>query len=63
MGAARPNGESVEPKWPVRDGYFETGAKTGSMFTRERFGDVQLHVEWATPAAVRARARTAATAA
>jgi hypothetical protein len=47
-----PNGESVEPKWPVRDGYFETGAKSGSMFTRESFGDVQLHVEWATPAVV-----------
>jgi hypothetical protein len=47
-----PNGEPVEPKWQVRDGYFETGAKTGSMFTRENFGDVQLHVEWATPSVV-----------
>jgi hypothetical protein len=44
-----PNGESVDSKWPVRDGYFETGAKTGSMFTRDSFGDVQLHVEWAAP--------------
>ena len=26
----------------VGDGYFETGAKTGSMFTRDSFGDVQL---------------------
>ena len=47
-----PNGESIDPKWPVRDGYFETGAKSGSMFTRESFGDVQLHVEWATPSVV-----------
>ena len=47
-----PNGETLDPKWPVRDGYFETGAKTGSMSTRDSFGDVQLHVEWATPAAV-----------
>jgi hypothetical protein len=47
-----PNGEPVDSKWPVRDGYFETGAKTGSMFTRESFGDVQLHVEWAAPPAV-----------
>jgi len=46
------NGEPVEPKWQVRDGYFETGAKTGSMFTRDSFGDVQLHVEWATPSVV-----------
>lgn len=45
-------GEMVDAKWPVRDGYFETGAKTGSMFTRDSFGDVQLHVEWAAPPAV-----------
>jgi hypothetical protein len=47
-----PNGENLDPKWPIRDGYFETGAKTGSIFTRDSFGDVQLHVEWATPAVV-----------
>ncbi len=47
-----PNQENIDAKWPVRDGYFETGAKTGSMFTRDSFGDVQLHVEWATPAVV-----------
>jgi len=35
--------------WPVRDGYFETGAGSGSIATREKFGDVQLHVEFATP--------------
>jgi hypothetical protein len=47
-----PNGEAVDTKWPLREGYFETGAKTGSMFTRESFGDVQLHVEWSAPPAV-----------
>jgi hypothetical protein len=47
-----PNGENLDPKWPVREGYFETGAKTGSISTRDSFGDVQLHVEWATPAVV-----------
>jgi hypothetical protein len=47
-----PNNENVDSKWPLRDGYFETGAKTGSMFTRESFGDVQLHVEWSAPPAV-----------
>lgn len=35
--------------WPVKDGYFETGAGSGSIATREKFGDVQLHVEFATP--------------
>jgi hypothetical protein len=47
-----PNGEVVDPKWPLRDGYFETGAKTGSLYTRESFGDVQLHIEWSAPTPV-----------
>ena len=42
----------VEPKWGLRDGYFETGARTGSLYTRESFGDIQLHVEWAAPTVV-----------
>ena len=42
-------GEQFDPKWPVRDGYFETGAGTGSLTTRDSFGDVQLHVEWSAP--------------
>lgn len=41
-----------DPKWTVRDGYFETGARTGSLFTRDSFGDIQLHVEWAAPTVV-----------
>ena len=44
-----PNGEMLDPKWPLRDGYFETAAKTGSLYSRESFGDVQLHVEWSAP--------------
>ena len=43
-------GQIVAAEWPVRDGYFETGAGTGSMLTRDSFGDVQLHLEFATPA-------------
>jgi hypothetical protein len=35
--------------WPVHDGYFETGAGSGSIMTREKFGDIQLHLEFATP--------------
>ncbi|MEO7191597.1 MAG: DUF1080 domain-containing protein [Vicinamibacterales bacterium] len=44
--------ELLAPKWPLRDGYFETGARTGSLYTRESFGDIQLHVEWAAPTVV-----------
>jgi hypothetical protein len=47
-----PKGEVIDPKWPVRDGFFETGARTGSLYTRESFGDVQLHIEWASPTPV-----------
>jgi hypothetical protein len=45
-------GQLVDAEWPVRDGYFETGAGTGSIRTRESFGSVQLHVEFATPSEV-----------
>ena len=37
-------------QWTVRDGYFEVAPKTGDIYTREEFGDIQLHVEWRTPA-------------
>jgi Domain of Unknown Function (DUF1080). len=43
------NGQLVDSKWPVHNGYFETGAGSGSMVTRDKFGDVQLHLEFATP--------------
>ena len=43
----------TEPKWPIRDGYVETGAGSGSITTRDRFGSIQLHLEWATPAEVK----------
>jgi hypothetical protein len=35
--------------WVVRDGYMEVKPGTGSIVTRQRFGDVQLHLEWAAP--------------
>jgi hypothetical protein len=40
----------VNPAWTVRDGYFE--AQGGNLSTRESFGDVQLHMEYAIPADV-----------
>ena len=42
-GATSPAG------WAVHDGYFESGPGAG-ISTRESFGDVQLHLEFATPA-------------
>jgi hypothetical protein len=39
-------------KWKVEEGYAEVVAKTGSIRTKMRFGDCQLHIEWAAPAVV-----------
>lgn len=36
--------------WTVRDGHMEVAPKTGDIYTREEYGNIQLHVEWATPA-------------
>jgi hypothetical protein len=35
--------------WRVRGGYFEVAPGTGGIQTKERFGDVQLHIEWSAP--------------
>ncbi|MBN1676667.1 MAG: DUF1080 domain-containing protein [Kiritimatiellae bacterium] len=41
-----------EPTWKVEDGYMEVVPKTGGIVTREEFGDIQLHLEFASPAEV-----------
>ena len=41
--------DSTAPRWLVRNGYMEVVGGSGSIMTRRGFGDVQLHVEWATP--------------
>ncbi|MEM6392695.1 MAG: family 16 glycoside hydrolase [Planctomycetota bacterium] len=38
------------PGWVIRDGYLEVRPRGGSLVTREKFGDVQLHAEWMVPA-------------
>ncbi len=40
------------PKWRVEDGCFTVVKKTGSLVTKQAFGDIQLHIEWRTPAEV-----------
>lgn len=35
--------------WTVGNGYIEVKPGTGPIRTREGYGDVQLHVEWASP--------------
>lgn len=43
------NGQPVDAKWVVRDGYFEAVPRAGSITTRDTFGDLQLHLEWMAP--------------
>lgn len=42
-------GKVLAPAWKVENGYMEIVPGTGSLTTKEAFGDVQLHIEWATP--------------
>jgi hypothetical protein len=41
--------DGTAAKWRVEDGYMEVARGTGSIMTKRSFGDVQLHIEWATP--------------
>ncbi|MFM1803082.1 MAG: hypothetical protein RJA81_2434, partial [Planctomycetota bacterium] len=36
-------------EWTVKDGYMEVRPGTGAIQTKAGFGDVQLHLEWASP--------------
>jgi hypothetical protein len=48
-GRGADRGQDADAKWKVMDGYFECAPGTGSLITREKFGDVQLHIEWSEP--------------
>jgi hypothetical protein len=41
------------PTWKVENGYVEVVPGKGDIATAQKFGDVQLHLEWATPADVK----------
>jgi hypothetical protein len=43
---------SPEPKWKLNNGFMET-TPNGGIFSKEEFGDCQLHVEWASPTEVK----------
>jgi hypothetical protein len=38
-----------EAKWTIANGALTVAPGTGDIRTKQRFGDVQLHVEWRTP--------------
>jgi hypothetical protein len=47
------DGKGQPARWKVKNGYMEVVAKTGAIRTKKKFGDCQLHVEWATPGVVK----------
>jgi prepilin-type processing-associated H-X9-DG protein len=40
-------------KWQVKDGVVQVEPGTGDMRSKEKFGDCQLHIEWAAPSEVK----------
>jgi hypothetical protein len=44
-------GKTGPPAWKVVDGVLEV-TNDGHLMTKEKFGDIQLHVEWASPSKV-----------
>ena len=48
---SRWQGQNGAPaRWTIRDGYVEVAPGAGEITTRDAFGDMQLHIEWASPA-------------
>lgn len=44
------HGDGTPARWKVQDGYMEVLSGSGSLETTRAFGDVQLHIEWMSPA-------------
>jgi len=51
-------GSSGEPEWKLENGYVEVVPNTGDIATKEKFGDCQLHLEWASPPEVRGNSQS-----
>jgi hypothetical protein len=45
--------DSAPARWRLVDGAFEVAPGTGTLISREVFGDAQIHVEWMSPAPAR----------
>lgn len=47
------NDDGGVAEWIVGDGAMTVKPKTGTIKTKQKFGDFQLHIEWRTPAEVK----------
>lgn len=52
VSSAKRTNASGSPAWKVENGYMEVTSGSGDLVTKEKFGDMQLHVEWASPAVI-----------
>jgi len=46
------DGKIIRPGWKVENGYVEVVGGSGDIFTKEKFGNAQFHIEWATPTVI-----------
>jgi hypothetical protein len=53
LGVGEFKGKMVDPAWKVENGYMEVVPKGGTIISKEKFADCQIHIEWATPAEVK----------
>jgi hypothetical protein len=55
LSEAKPRGSGKlgAAGWKVKNGYLEVVAGAGDLISKEKFGDAQIHVEWAEPADIR----------
>ncbi len=49
LSAWESSSDGSDAQWKVENGYFEVVPGTGGIRTKDGFGDVQLHIEWASP--------------
>jgi len=49
------NRKGETPKWKIENGAMTAVKKTGAVFTKQKFGDCQLHIEFRTPAEIKGK--------
>ncbi len=53
--SASEDGDQVPARWNLTDGTIEVKSGTGDLYSREKFGDSQLHIEWIEPEGITGR--------
>lgn len=51
-GKGQQRDQLADASWTVGDGFMEVRRGSGDLVTREKFGDIQLHIEWAAPTVI-----------